>query len=110
MSSPARRVKANTWTVLRLLLQDARSWWYHRYLRERGDANAARVLERRAVCRHLDDLQNATVLLVRPGGWTLLREQGRLDGHGGRGTMFVQAALAAGVPCADTSVERKQGS
>ncbi len=96
-----------SWTVLRLPLQDARNWWYHRQLRERGEVDAARRLERKTVCRYLSDLQSAIVLHVTSGGWTLFRESGRLEGHGGRGSLFVQATLAAGVPLVDTSVEGK---
>ena len=87
--------------VLRLLFQDARSWWYHRCLREQGRVAEARRRERRTVCRHVDALRQATMLHVGPGGWTLYRDRGRLQGHGGMEDLFVQAALAAGVPVID---------
>ncbi|MEA3400181.1 MAG: ATP-binding protein [Armatimonadota bacterium] len=89
--------------VLRLLFQDARSWWYHRCLREQGMVADARRRERHAVCRHVDDLRQATMLHVGAGGWTLYRDQGRLEGHGGMEDLFVQAALAAGVPVLDST-------
>ncbi|MEA3376727.1 MAG: hypothetical protein U9R72_11100, partial [Chloroflexota bacterium] len=75
--------------VLRLLFQDARSWWYHRCLREQGMVADARRRERHAVCRHVDDLRQATMLHVGAGGWTLYRDRGRLEGHGGMEDVFV---------------------
>ena len=41
------------------------------------------------------------MLYVGAGGWTLYRDRGRLEGHGGMEDLFVQAALAAGVPVLD---------
>jgi hypothetical protein len=100
MSTGSTRI---TLGVLRLLLEDARGWWYHRKLREQGDIAEARRRERRSVRRHAEDLKQAVVLHVGRGGWSLYRNQGRLEGHGGIADLLVQAAIRAGVPVVDSS-------
>ncbi len=92
-----------TLTVLRLLFKDARSWWYHRKLRQQGRVAEARRRERKCVQKHALDLDRATVLHIGRGGWTLYRNKGRLKGCGDVEDAFVQAAIRAGVPVFDTT-------
>lgn len=91
--------------VLRLLFQSARRWWYHRRLRERGEVDEARWRERRSVQEHIRYIEEATVLHIGRGGWTLYRHGGgRLEQRAGCvDDLFVQAAICAGVPTFDTT-------
>lgn len=93
-----------TLDVLRLLFQSARRWWYHRRLRERGEVAEARRRERRSVREHVRCIEEATVLHIGCGVWTLHRPGWAwLQGHGGLDNLVVQAALCAGVPAFDTT-------
>ena len=93
-----------TLDVLRLLFQNARAWWYHQKLRERGQVEEAREREKQSVREYAACIEKATVLHIGyEGRWTLYRRDGEgLSGRGGLTDWFVRAAFRAGVPAFDT--------
>lgn len=93
-------------TVLRLLTEKARRWWYHQKLREKGEIAEARKRERASVRSNVAHFKAARVIYIGPGGWTLYHREGsrRLKGH--TRTIehpFMQAAITAGITIIDAT-------
>ncbi|MFW6083741.1 MAG: hypothetical protein ACODAA_00835 [Gemmatimonadota bacterium] len=91
-------------TLYSILDRQARSWWYHRQLRDEGNEREARKRERRSIRSTLDSLRQAldndgALTIGRYGATLHYSEGGRVQGlH--RGT--IEAARHLGIPIIDS--------
>lgn len=94
--------------VYGLLDRAARSWWYNRQLRERGQIAEARKRERASIRDKARDLKQARAnggfVTVGRGGWTLHIDRSHtLKGYGDLSDVIPQCALLLGLPVVDST-------
>ena len=63
-------------TLLKLLRSDARGWWYHRQLRERGQTAEAIKLEHQSIRSSLRTLHHDKVPTFYPANYCIQWERG----------------------------------
>ena len=91
-------------TLYALLNKDAKSWWYHAQLRDRGQVEEARRRERESIRSTINSLRKCLAapggyMSVGRGGWTLHYGRGSsVQGYGRMDALDVQAAKLVGVP------------
>jgi len=92
-----------------ILNRKAKSWWYHRKLREQGRVREARERERHSIKENVRILRLAIkhkgFLICGRGGWTLYYGPwNRLESRGGTlEDAIPQACLLLGIPILDTT-------
>ncbi len=84
--------------LYKLLNDDAQSWWYHRQLRERGQAEEARRKERQSILSNVEHLREALAnggyLSTGRGGFTLFMNDGhRLSGYNNEKWLAIAKAV-----------------
>lgn len=98
-----------TETVYKILDDAARSWWYHRQLRERGEHELARTLERKSILSRVHTLraclENDGFAMNSRGGWTIYYSQwGKLTHcYPGMNTPMMRCCLRLGIPVCDST-------
>jgi hypothetical protein len=88
-----------------ILDEDARVWWYHKELREKGKHRVARDKERRSIREHVRPLREAlenggyATISMSGGKYTIsYSDNANISGYGWR---LVAAAYLAGIPVLD---------
>lgn len=99
---------STTKTIYAILNASARSWWYHRQLREQGRVAEARQRERASIRDHARDLKearrNGGFVTMGRGGWTLYIERNyALKGYGDISDPIPQCALLLSLPVVDST-------
>ena len=86
----------------------ARSWWYHKELRAKGNTQEARMKERQSIKSSLKALRETQTnngwLSIGRGGWTLNISPGhRMEHYGGLNEPIPLACLLLGIPIIDST-------
>jgi hypothetical protein len=93
-------------TLYALLNRDAKAWWYHKQLRERGQTEEARKRERDSIKSDVDTLRKCIAdggyASIGRGGWGIHYHNGTLSGYGGIDSPEMQACLMLGIPIVNT--------
>ena len=109
---PAQRLspkggKQMTDNLYTLLNNDAKRWWYHRQLREQGQAAEARKRERDSIREHIKVLKTAVFATVGRGGWSIYYvwdythskdHLSKLCGYGDTSEPMIQACIMLDIP------------
>jgi len=97
-------------SVYKILDNAARAWWYHRQLRERGEHEEARALERKSILGHVQTLrqclENKGFATVGRGGWTIhYNKWGTLSHcYPGVDRPMIRCCLRLGIPVCDSTM------
>ena len=98
-------------SIYALLNKHTKSWWYHKQLRERGEAVEARKRERQSI---LDTVRTLRAALASPGGYAHVGRggwsvhyagagmTGSLQHYGGMEQPTIQCCLRLGLPIVNT--------
>lgn len=93
-----------------LLLQDTKSWWWHKQLRQQGKIEEARRAEHKSLQDKVSILRqclaNGGWVSIGRGGWTChYKPNAKYQGYGNFDNVsFLRAALLLGIPIIDSTV------
>lgn len=94
----SKAIKA--WGFLR---EDARAWWWHKQLRDRGDTKEARRLENEAVRKSIQYLKDASYFSIGRGGGTLHTTKSYWISGICKGAGKIKACILLGIPGYDST-------
>jgi hypothetical protein len=89
-------------SVYAILDEAARSWWYHRHLRQRGRAEEARQRERESIRSNVNYLRQSVYVSIGRHGWTAHAGNSRLSGHYPDLNAVPRLAARVGLPVLDS--------
>jgi hypothetical protein len=89
-------------SVYAILDEAARSWWYHKRLRQRGQAEEARQRERESIRSNVHYLRESRYVSVGRHGWTAHAGSSRLSGHYPDLNAVPRLAARLGLPVLDS--------
>jgi hypothetical protein len=89
-------------SVYAILDEVARSWWYHKHLRRRDQAEDARRRERESIRSNARYLRESVYVSIGRYGWTAHAGSSRLSGHYPDLEAVPRLAARVGLPVLDS--------